>query len=68
MTPKPSAALQSYAVSTLVRTRDGRLEHALHIIQASSLDAAEGRVLAHGLAEGRLLCGLLSKACGFDAA
>ena len=54
--------LQAYAVSTLVRTRAGRLEHALHIIEASSLDAAEGRVLAGALAEGRQLCGLLSRA------
>ncbi len=62
------SALQGYAVSTLVRTREGRLEHALHIIEASSLDAAEGRVLARSLADGRTLCGLLSKACRFDSA
>ena len=67
MTSKPSA-LRIYAVSTLVRTRDGRLEHALHILEASSLDAAEGRVLAHSLPEGRRLCGLLSNVCRFDAA
>ena len=61
-------ALQTYAVSTLVRTRDGRLEHALHILEASSLDAAEGRVLAGSLPEGRRLCGLLSHVCRFDPA
>lgn len=60
--------LRPYAVSTLVRTRDGRLEHTLHILQASSLDAAEGRVLAQSLLEGRRLCGLLTKACRFDPA
>ncbi len=67
MIAKPSA-LQPYAVSTLVRTRDGRLEHALHIVEAGSLDAAEGRVLAQSLLEGRRLCGLLTKACRFDPA
>ncbi len=67
MISKPPA-LQTYAVSTLVRTCEGRLEHALHIIEASSLDAAEGRVLAHSLPEGRRLCGLLSNVCRFGAA
>ena len=67
MTSHPPA-LQAYAVSTLVRTPEGRLEHALHIVEASSLDAAEGRVLARSLVEGRRLCGLLSRACSFDPA
>ncbi len=61
------STLQTYAVSTLVRTPDGRLEHALHIIEASSLDAAEARALAKTLPGGRRLCGLLSNACRFAA-
>lgn len=68
MISTPSAGLQVYAVSTLVRTRNGRLEHGLHIIEASSLDAAEGRVLAQSLLEGRRLCGLLSRSCSLDPA
>ena len=67
MTSTSSAALPVYAVSTLVRTRNGRLEHTLHLIEASSLDAAEGRVLAQSLAEGRRLCGLLSRCCSLGA-
>ncbi len=66
MTSTPST-LQTYAVSTLARTPDGRLEHALHIIEASSLDAAEARALAKTLPGGRRLCGLLSNACRFAA-
>ncbi len=49
------SALQAYAVSILLRTREGRLEHALHIIEASSLDAAEARVLARSLAGAQAL-------------
>ncbi len=68
MISTPPAGLQIYAVSTLVRTRCGRLEHGLHIIEAGSLDAAEGRVLTQSVAEGRRLCGLLTRSCSLDLA
>ena len=37
--------LQPFAVSLLIQKPNGKLEHALHIIEASSQDAAEARVM-----------------------
>ena len=55
--------MQSYAVSLVSENPDGALEHILYIIEANSLDAAEGRVMARTLRAGRVIRGLISHAC-----
>ena len=55
--------LKSYAVSVVSEKPGGALEHLLYVIQANSLDAAEGRVLARTLKAGRVIKGLISHAC-----
>ncbi len=55
--------LQSYAVSVVSEDVDGALQHVLLVIEASSLDAAEGRVLAQSVKAGRRVKGLLSRSC-----
>ncbi len=53
--------LQSYAVSVVSEKPDGHLEHLLYVIEANSVDAAEGRVMAQSLTAGRMIRGLISR-------
>lgn len=61
--PAPS---RTYAVSTVTQKPDGVVEHALCLVEADTLDAAEARVLAQALSDGRRIRGLLSRACTPD--
>jgi hypothetical protein len=61
-----ASVLQLYAVSALYERSNGKFEHSLHVMEASSQDAAEGRVIAQGQARGEQLRGLLSRSCVFD--
>ena len=54
--------LQSFAVSVLTEHPEGSLRHTLCIVEASSLDAAEARVLHRLTQTGHLIRGLLSRA------
>ena len=58
--------LQSYAVSIVSQRPGGELEHSLHLIEASGIDAAEGRVLGVVLSAGRLVKGVLSRSCALN--
>ena len=60
--------LQSYAVSVVSEKPDGRLEHLLYVIEANSIDAAEGRVMARSLKAGRVIKGLISRSCELHGA
>ncbi len=55
--------LQSYAISIVSETPQGALEHRLYVMEADSLDAAEGRVMARALKAGRVIKGLISRSC-----
>ena len=54
--------LQSFAVSVLTEQPGGTLRHTLCIVEASSLDAAEARVLHRLTQIGHVIRGLLSRA------
>ena len=60
--------LQSYAVSVVSEKPDGRLEHLLYVIEANSIDAAEGRVMARSLKAARAIRGLISRSCELHGA
>ena len=54
--------VQSFAVSVLTEQPEGTLRHTLCIVEASSLDAAEARVLHRLTQVGHVIRGLLSRA------
>ena len=60
--------LQSYAVSILCEKPNGVLEHVLYVIEAGSIDAAEGSVMARSLQAGRVIRGMISRSCELGSA